>query len=211
MIPLIGISYLTFNSISLLVAVKRGELRAVGYLEVLTFFCYFPAVLSGPIMRATYLLPKLYRPRQLGNLGEIFYYLTMGLLKIWLLAAVFDQGFVREVFSSPESYHSLELVLGVFGYAFVLYFNFSGYTDLMQAIALSLGIRNYQNFNQPYLATSIKNFWDRWHISLSTWIRDYIYIPLGGNRHGFVKAQLYTVIAMILSGIWHGNKLTFVV
>lgn len=209
-LPILGISYFTFNSISLLVAVKRGEIKAISLLKCLTFVTYFPTILAGPLNRATHLIPYLSEVRKPQPVNEIFFYLTLGISKKWLLSATFAAYFVQPIFGSPSSYNSIELILGTYAYAFQLYFDFSGYTDLMFAIGLCFGIRHIANFNNPYTAVNIKDFWNSWHISLSSWIRDYIYIPLGGNKHGFMLAQCYTLIAMLLSGIWHGITINFI-
>lgn len=208
-IPILGISYYTFNSISLLVSVKRGEIKSPSLLTTLTFVTYFPTIVAGPINRATVLIPQLSQKRKPQNVNLIFYFLTLGIAKKWLLATSLSMYFVQPIFGSPDNYNSIEILLGVYAYAFQLYFDFSGYTDLMFALGLSFGITHPQNFNNPYISLNIKDFWTRWHMSLSSWIRDYIYIPLGGNRHGFMLAQCYTVIAMVLSGIWHGSTLNF--
>ncbi|MFC6276115.1 MBOAT family O-acyltransferase [Psittacicella hinzii] len=208
-IPVIGISYYTFNSISLLVSVKRGEIKSTSLLTTLTFITYFPTIVAGPINRATTFIPQLLHKRTPQSLNLIFYFLSLGILKKWLLATTLGAVFVQPIFGAPTSYNSLEIVLGVYAYAFQLYFDFSGYTDLMFALGLCFGITHPQNFNNPYASLNIKDFWNRWHMSLSSWIRDFIYIPLGGNRDGFILAQCYTVIAMLLSGIWHGSTINF--
>lgn len=115
------------------------------------------------------------------------------------------------MFDNPTEHHTVELVLAVYAYAIEIYLNFSGYTDLVTGIALLLGFKLPVNFNAPYLAVNLKEFWTRWHISLSTWIRDYIYFPLGGNRRGFSRTQINVMIGMVLSGIWHGETLNFLI
>ncbi|RIY33134.1 hypothetical protein CKF54_03560 [Psittacicella hinzii] len=208
-IPVLGISYYTFNSISLLISVKRGEIKSPSLLTSLTFVTYFPTIVAGPINRATTLIPQITKARCPQPINKIFFYLTLGISKKWLLATSLSMYFVQPVFGAPDNYNSWELILATYAYAFQLYFDFSGYTDLMFALGLCFGITHPINFRNPYISLNIKDFWTRWHISLSSWIRDYIYIPLGGNRHGFLLAQCYTVIAMLLSGIWHGSTLNF--
>lgn len=210
-LPVLGISYFTFNALSLLASAYWGKIKNQELLITLTFVTYFPTLVAGPIMRATYLIPKLLGPRKFGNINEILFLATIGLTKKWLLATMLAENFVNQVFGAPSNYNSIEIIVAVYSYAFQLYLDFSGYTDLTAAIGLCLGIKHYRNFNAPYLAVNIKDFWTRWHISLSNWIRDFIYIPLGGNRNGWWKAQLYTLIAMVASGIWHGTTTNFVI
>lgn len=210
-IPILGISYFTFNAITYLVSSARGEIKPQNSLTTLVYICYFPTIVAGPIMRANFFVPQLNQVRKIENVNAIFYFLVRGILKKWWLSTVLFTAFVQPVFESPDSYNTFELILAAYAYGLQLYFDFSGYTDLMRAIGLSLGIKHFNNFDMPYISNNVKEFWRRWHISLSTWIRDYLYIAMGGNRHGFVKAQLFSLIAMLISGLWHGVALNFIV
>jgi D-alanyl-lipoteichoic acid acyltransferase DltB (MBOAT superfamily) len=129
--------------------------------------------------------------------------------KLWLAAWLGD-AWVNPVFANPDNYHAIELICGLIAYAWQLFFDFSGYTDIVMALALLLGFHLPVNFRQPYLANSLSDFWQRWHITLSRWIRDYVYIPLGGNRGSWGRTQFNLLIAMVLSGLWHGANITFV-
>lgn len=210
-IPILGISYFTFNAITYLVSSFKGEIKQQSWLTTLVYISYFPTIVAGPIMRANFFVPQLNQVRCINSVNAIFYLLVRGVLKKWLLSTLLYTSFVQPVFESPDSYNSFELVFAAYAYGLRLYFDFSGYTDLMRAIGLSLGIKHYDNFDMPYISNNVKEFWRRWHISLSTWIRDYLYIVMGGNRHGFVKAQVFSLVAMLISGLWHGVTLNFIV
>lgn len=224
----IGLSFYTFHSISYLVsiyerAVDRRQVRGVGEkqrgIEAVSFFdfalflSFFPSLIAGPINRAQTFLPQLQAtaPRQIIEPHRAFFLIILAIIKVYWLSAFFSQTFVRPIFDNPTEYHTLELIIAIYAYAIEIYLNFSGYTDLVTGIALLLGFKLPLNFNAPYLATSLKAFWGRWHISLSTWIRDYIYFPLGGNRKGFSRTQINVMIGMILSGLWHGETLNFLI
>ena len=139
------------------------------------------------------------------------YLILIGLLKKIILSDYLAVNFIDRVFESPGSYSGAESLLAVYGYALQIYGDFSGYTDIAIGVALILGFKLPINFNSPYKASSLTNFWHRWHISLSTWLRDYLYIPLGGNRKGKFRTYLNVLITMVLGGLWHGANLRFVI
>lgn len=209
----IGISFYTFHSISYLVSLKRKEITIPSAIDFALFLSFFPSLIAGPINRAKDFLPQIevIEPRQIGNYNKAFVLILLALIKVLCLNTALADNFVDPVFANPNSYHSFDILLAVYGYALQIFFNFSGYTNLVTAIALLLGFKLPSNFNMPYFAHNLRDFWQRWHMSLSFWIRDYIYIPLGGNRKGFTRTQVNLFIAMTLSGLWHGANFTFII
>ncbi len=211
-IPL-GISFYTFHSISYLVSIYKKRLTPARYTDYALFLSFFPSVVAGPINRAEAFLPQIQTKEKRTPLefNRALVLMVMALAKVYWLSAVLANTWADPVFSNPSEYHSLDALLGLYAYALQLYLNFSGYTDLVTAIALLLGFKLPINFNAPYLALNLKEFWQRWHISLSTWIRDYVYIPLGGSRGGFTRTQINLILAMLASGLWHGSSYTFLI
>ncbi len=209
----IGISFYTFQGLAYLINVGRGEFPAASYADGLLHLSFFPTLLAGPICRPQELLPQIQHqnPRKL-LAAELALVLIISALikKIWL-AAWLAENFVDPVFANPTAYQAVDLLCALFAYAWQLFFDFSGYTDIVTAFALLLGFQLPMNFNQPYLAKDLSDFWRRWHVTLSRWIRDYVYISFGGNRAGFAKTQLNLLAAMTISGLWHGASMTFVV
>lgn len=210
MAPL-GISFYTFHSISYLVSLQRGEFKPVRLDQLALFLAFFPSVIAGPINRARDFLPQITStaPRQLDEYSRGLLLIALGILKVVWLSAVLADTWADPVFANPLEYHTLDALLGLVAYSWQIYLNFSGYTDLVTGLALLLGFRLPINFDAPYAATNLRHFWSRWHISLSTWIRDYLYIPLGGSRKGFSRTQANLMIAMVLSGLWHGASVNF--
>jgi len=209
----IGISFYTFHSISYLVSVKRGEIKRADFTSFMLFLSFFPSLVAGPINRARDFLPQIQMKtcRELLEPYRAFTLILFAVVKVYWLSSAIAETWVNPVFASPNEYNSLDLIFALYSYAIQLYLNFSGYTDLVTAIALLLGFKLPINFNFPYLAINLRDFWQRWHISLSNWIRDYIYIPLGGSRCGFFRTQANLLIAMLLSGLWHGASLNFLI
>ena len=209
----VGISFYTFQGLAYLISVGRGEVRAAGWQDGLLHLSFFPTLLAGPICRPAELLPQIQTvdDRNLLHTDLAFLLLLSALIKKVWLSAWLAETWVNPVFANPDGYHAVELICTVMAYAWQLFFDFSGYTDLVTALALFLGFQLPRNFNQPYLAKSISEFWQRWHISLSRWIRDFVYIPLGGNRGSWSRTQINALIAMTLSGLWHGASLTFII
>jgi alginate O-acetyltransferase complex protein AlgI len=209
----IGISFYTFEAISYVVDVYRGKARAERSLpNFLLFILFFPHLISGPIVRARDFLPQVGRRKRWDpariHLGVRFF--LLGLLKKWAVADRMAL-YVDPVFADPAAYRSHVLWLAVLAYALQVYCDFSGYTDMAIGAAHLLGYRLAQNFNLPYLSANIAEFWRRWHISLSSWLRDYLYIPLGGSRQGRGRTYLNLLIVMTLGGLWHGASWPFVV
>jgi alginate O-acetyltransferase complex protein AlgI len=210
----IGISFFTFESMSYVIDVYRRELPAhKSYLEYLAFVAFFPHLVAGPIVRPRDLLPQLRdAPRFDPELASrALLMITLGLVKKLAIGDYLGLNLVDRVFDSPLSYSALECYVALVAYAVQIYCDFSGYTDIAIGSAALLGVHFPRNFDSPYQAHNIVDFWRRWHISLSTWLRDYLYIPLGGNRHGRVRTYVNLLLTMLLGGLWHGANLTFVV
>ncbi len=210
----IGISFFTFESMSYVIDVYRGEFEPhSSYLEYLTFVAFFPHLVAGPIVRPRDLLPQLGgEPRfSSSEASEGLFLIATGLLKKVVIGDYLALNLVDRVFDAPTMYSSVECYAAIIGYALQIYCDFSGYTDIAIGSALLLGVRFPLNFDSPYKAHDIQDFWRRWHISLSTWLRDYLYIPLGGNRKGKARTYLNLMLTMLLGGLWHGASWTFVV
>ena len=208
----VGISFFTFQSMSYTIDIYRGLLTpAADPLTFLLFVAFFPQLVAGPIVRASQFLPQLQQgPRmQAGASGLACLLIAIGLLKKCVIADLLAVNLVDRVFESPIRYTAAEVLLGVYGYAFQIYCDFSAYTDIAIGSALLLGYRLPRNFDRPYAATDLRDFWRRWHISLSTWLRDYLYIPLGGNRGSSWQTFRNLMITMVLGGLWHGAAMTF--
>jgi D-alanyl-lipoteichoic acid acyltransferase DltB (MBOAT superfamily) len=210
----VGISFFTFESMSYVIDVYRREIPVHrSYLEYLSFVAFFPHLVAGPIVRPRDLLPQLAnKPRFSAIEGsEGLFLIAWGLIKKVAIGDYLALNLVDRVFDQPILYSSLECYVAVIAYAVQIYCDFSGYTDVAIGSALLLGVRFPPNFNAPYKASSIQDFWRRWHISLSTWLRDYLYVPLGGNRKGAFRTYLNLLLTMLLGGLWHGASFTFVI
>src|ERR671911_2194550 len=207
----IGISFFTFQAISYVVDVYRGETRAASLVDVAILQAFFPHLVAGPIVRAHELLPQLRTPRDPRTVlaGPAIFLIAGGLLKKTVIADELARRVVDPVYSDPSAHSAAELTLAFYGFAAQIYCDFSGYTDMAIGLALLLGYQLPQNFNKPYLALSLQDFWRRWHITLSRWLRDYLYIPLGGNRKGERETYRNLMITMLLGGFWHGASFTF--
>ena len=209
----VGISFYTFQSLSYTIEIYRRRLHAVPRLLDLAFFiAFFPQLVAGPIVRALVFLPQLNTPRRFARVdvrGALVLFLIGFVKKACIADGV--AGLADQYFGQPESYTALSAWIGVLCYAAQIYCDFSGYTDMAIATARLLGYELTLNFNYPYLARNISDFWHRWHISLSTWLRDYLYISLGGNRgpRWFVCRNI--MLTMLLGGLWHGAAWTFVI
>ena len=211
---LVGISFFTFQSMSYIIDVYRRKMPATHRLTDFAFFVsFFPTLLAGPILRARTFLPQLRRPLCVSHtmMGTGAWYVVMGLFKKCVVSDYISVNFVSRIFDNPQLYSGLENLLGVYGYALQLYGAFSGYSAMAIGIALWMGFHLPANFRAPYKSDSITDFWRRWHISLSTWLRDYLYISLGGNRCGRWRMYLNQFLTMLLGGLWHGASWNFVV
>lgn len=209
----VGISFFTFQSMSYTIDIYRGKLRPLSSLLDYAFFVsFFPQLVAGPIVRASDFIPQIRKPLRITSdmFGRGVYFILIGLFKKAVISDYISLNFVDRIFDNPSLYSGVENLLGLYGYAIQLYCDFSGYSDMAIGIALLLGFRFPLNFNAPYKAESISDIWRRWHISLSSWIRDYVYISLGGNRCGKVRNYWNLFITMTLCGLWHGAALNFV-
>ncbi len=210
----VGISFFTFESMSYVIDVYRGELEPhESYFEYLTFVAFFPHLVAGPIVRPRDLLPQLAQAARWNERegSEGLFLIGLGLAKKIVIGDYLALNLVDRVFDAPLQYSALETYAAVLGYSLQIYCDFSGYTDIAIGSALLLGVRFPPNFDSPYQSASIVEFWRRWHISLSTWLRDYLYIPLGGNRRGRARTYFNLLATMVLGGLWHGASWTFVV
>jgi D-alanyl-lipoteichoic acid acyltransferase DltB (MBOAT superfamily) len=209
----VGISFYTFMAISYVVDAYRGEFKPTSLEKFAVYLAFFPHLVAGPIVRPGELIPQLDTPRDPRRVdtSRAFYLIATGLFKKVVIANYLAASIVDDVFGAPEQHSSLELLIGVYAYAVQIYADFSGYTDMAIGIALLLGFKFPQNFDSPYAATSIQDFWRRWHMTLSRWLRDYLYIPLGGNRKGTIFTYRNLMLTMLIGGLWHGAAWTFVV
>jgi alginate O-acetyltransferase complex protein AlgI len=209
----IGISFFTFQAISYVVDVYRGDTRAASLGDVAILQAFFPHLVAGPIVRANELLPQLRMPRNPRSVlaGPGLFLVASGLVKKTVVADELARRVVDPVFNDPGAHSGAEVLLAIYGFAAQIYCDFSGYTDMAIGLALLLGFVLPQNFNRPYLALSLQDFWRRWHMTLSRWLRDYLYIPLGGNRHGERRTYRNLMLTMLLGGLWHGAAWTFVI
>jgi alginate O-acetyltransferase complex protein AlgI len=209
-----GVSFFTFETMSYTIDVWRGEQKpARRYLDYLLFVCFFPHLVAGPIVRPWQMLPQLEAdPRadaamQARGLLRI----ATGLAKKIVIGDYLAQAVVNRVFETPERFTALEVLLATYAYAVQIYVDFSGYSDVAIGSAALFGYELPENFDAPYIAQNLQEFWHRWHISLSTWLRDYLYKPLGGSRDGAAKTYRNLIVTMVLGGLWHGASWTFVV
>ena len=210
----IGISFYTFQAISYLSDVRKYRVEAVrNPIDFSFYLSFFPQLVAGPIVRAAAFIPQLYQKYRLSReeLSHAVFLILKGLFKKMIIADFLALNFVDRIFDAPGAYSGLENLLGVYGYSIQIYCDFSGYTDIAIGLALILGYKIPVNFNAPYRATSLTDFWHRWHISLSLWLRDYLYIPLGGNRKGTFRTHLNLIVTMLLGGLWHGASWRFII
>ncbi|MFO0679652.1 MAG: MBOAT family O-acyltransferase [Polyangiaceae bacterium] len=209
-----GISFFTFETMSYTIDVYRRELEpAKKYLDYLLFVCFFPHLVAGPIVRPKDMLPQFAKtpvanPTQQ---GEGLWLIATGLLKKVVIGDLLARTLVNDVFKNPDTYTSMEVLVGVYAYAFQIYADFSGYTDVALGSAKLFGYELPTNFDAPYTAKDLQEFWQRWHISLSTWLRDYLYKPLGGSRGSSLLTYRNLLLTMVLGGLWHGASWNFVI
>ncbi|WP_236676113.1 MBOAT family O-acyltransferase [Chryseolinea lacunae] len=210
----VGVSFFTFQSLSYTLDVYRGTLKPVDHLVDYAFFVsFFPQLVAGPIVRASDFIPQIYKPTLVTQemLGRAVFLIACGLFKKAVISDYISLNFVDRVFDAPTLYTGLENLFAIYGYAMQIYCDFSGYSDMAIGIALLLGFHFNINFDSPYQSKNITEFWRRWHISLSTWLRDYLYISLGGNRKGKLRTYLNLMITMLLGGLWHGASWRFMI
>ncbi len=209
----VGISFFTFQSLSYTIDFYLGKVhRERHFLRFATFVCFFPQLMAGPIERAKHLLPQFesFPQFKLSNFTDGCSLFLVGLFKKLALANYLSF-YVERIYDNPKAHGAAALAMATFAFAWQILFDFSGYTDMARGIARMMGFNLILNFNNPYLATGLGEFWTRWHMSLSTWFRDYVYVPLGGNRNGAAKTYRNLFITFVISGIWHGAAWTFVI
>jgi D-alanyl-lipoteichoic acid acyltransferase DltB (MBOAT superfamily) len=209
----VGISFFTFQALSYVIDVYRQTIRPARLIDFAVFLTFFPHVVSGPIVRAAEFIPQLklrHDPRRV-DASRAFFLIFSGLFKKVVIANLLATQIVDVAFASPKQQSGATLLVAVYAYAIQIYADFSGYTDMAIGIALLLGFRFPQNFDCPYAAVSLQDFWRRWHMTLSRWLRDYLYIPLGGSRGGRWRTYRNLMITFLLGGLWHGAAWTFVI
>ncbi len=208
----VGISFYTFQALSYVIDVHRARISVErDFIKLALYISFFPQLVAGPIVRAADFLPQLHERRtvSLDNVKWGIQVFAFGLFKKIVLADRMSV-FVDDVYSKPVAFHWATLVLAVVSYSLQIYFDFSGYSDMAIGCAKCLGYDFNRNFNLPYISQSVTEFWRRWHISLSSWLKDYLYIPLGGNRKGKARQYINIMLTMLLGGLWHGADWSFV-
>ncbi|MFH0792155.1 MAG: MBOAT family O-acyltransferase [bacterium] len=208
----IGLSFYVLRIISFLIEIYRKNISlAPSFLDYSIYVSFFPQLLSGPISRPNEFLPQLINggAKTIDNIDLYFTMILTGLFKKLVLASYLSAAIVDNVFSVPQNHSSLAVLIAIYAYSVVIYCDFSGYTDMAIGLAGLMGFKSPINFNAPYRALSVADFWRRWHISLSSWLRDYLYIPLGGNRLGDTRKYVNLMATMLISGLWHGSGLNY--
>jgi alginate O-acetyltransferase complex protein AlgI len=209
----VGLSFYIFQSMSYTIDYYRGNIeRERSLIRYATFVSLFPRLLAGPIERAKNLLPQL-RKKPVVSIKDVSDGLSLFIVGLFKKVALADYLalYVDKVYSTPDRFQSPALILATFLFCWQIYFDFSGYTDMARGIARMMGFRLMLNFNNPYLSASLGEFWSRWHISLSSWFKDYVYIPFGGNRRGKFNTYKNMFLTMVISGLWHGAAWTFII
>lgn len=212
MLP-IGISFFIFQSLSYVIDIYRGKITPLNRFIDYTFYVsFFPQLVAGPIVRAKDFIPQIHQsaPLQKETWGEAFMLIMLGLFKKCIISDYISVNFVDRIFDAPTLYSGVENLFAVYGYAVQIYCDFSGYSDMAIGIALLFGYRFCLNFDLPYRSASVTEFWKRWHISLSTWLKDYVYISFGGNRKGKKRMYANLMLTMLLGGLWHGASVRFI-
>lgn len=210
----VGISFFTFQSLSYIFDVYRNKCSPVRNIVDFGFYVsFFPQLVAGPIVRASEFIPQVYTEYHLAKreFSHAVFLIMKGLVKKVIISDFIAVNFIDRVFDMPTLYSGLENLIAVYGYGLQIYCDFSGYTDIAIGLGLLLGFRLPLNFNSPYKASGLSDFWKRWHISLSRWLKDYLYIPLGGNRKGKIRSLVNIMITMLLGGLWHGANVRFLI
>ena len=210
----VGISFFIFQALSYSIDVYRGRMKPEKNIVDFSFYLtFFPQLVAGPIVRASEFIPQMKGEYTISRneFGYGLFLILQGLIKKMLISDFISAGFIDRVFEAPALYSGFENLMAVYGYGLQIYCDFSGYTDIAIGVAMLMGFRLPLNFNSPYKAVSVSDFWKRWHISLSRWLRDYLYIPLGGNRKGTFRTGINLMITMLLGGLWHGAAMRFVI
>ena len=210
----VGISFFTFQSMSYSIDIYRGRFKPeYDFINFLFFVSFFPQLVAGPIVRAADFLPQIHEEKFITDkdIGRAMFLIIAGLLKKAVIADYISINFIDRIFEFPARHTGIENLLGLYGYGLQIYCDFSGYSDMAIGLALLLGFRLPDNFNAPYKSATITELWRRWHISLSSWLKDYLYISMGGNRKGKWKTYRNLMLTMLLGGLWHGAAWRFVI
>lgn len=207
----VGISFYTFQSMSYTIDVLRGSVASHSLLDVSLYVSFFPQLVAGPIVKANDFMPQLKNnePLKLSNLSEGLQIFVFGVFKKMVISDNLSV-FVDDVFDKPLAFSSITVILAIISYSIQIYCDFSGYSDMAVGVAKCFGYNFQKNFDLPYISKNVTEFWKRWHISLSSWLQEYLYIPLGGNRKGTVRRYINLLLTMVLGGLWHGANYTFV-
>ncbi|MDP9188133.1 MAG: MBOAT family protein [Actinomycetota bacterium] len=208
----VGVSFFSFQAVTYVVDTYRRQTEPATLMDAAIYLSFFPHLVAGPIVRASEFLPQLKAPRNPNRVavGAGLTLIALGLVKKLMIADYLARELVDPVFAVPQAYAAPDALLAAYGYAAQIYCDFSGYTDMAIGLALMMGFVFPQNFNSPYRATGFRDFWRRWHMTLSRFLRDYLYIPLGGNRKGRIRTYVNLMITMTLGGLWHGASWNFV-
>ena len=208
----VGVSFFSFQAVTYVVDVKRRQTEPASLLDAAIYLSFFPHLVAGPIVRASEFLPQLKEPRDPNRVavGAGLSLVALGLIKKVMIADYLARTVVDPVFAVPQAYSAPDAILAAYAYAAQIFCDFSGYTDMAIGLALLMGFVFPQNFNSPYRATGFRDFWRRWHMTLSRFLRDYLYIPLGGNRKGRIRTYINLMLTMTLGGLWHGAAWNFV-
>jgi len=208
----VGVSFFTFMAIAYVMDVYRRDIQVASWIDVFLYLSFFPHLVAGPIVRPAELIPQLdvRRDQRHIDVAGSAWLILGGLFKKVVISSYLSTAIVAPVFGDPARASALDAIFAIVGFAVVIYTDFSGYTDIAIGVAKLLGFEFPQNFNRPYSARSLQDFWRRWHMTLSRWLRDYLYIPLGGNQRGERRMYENIMITMILGGLWHGADWTFV-
>jgi len=206
-----GISFYTFQMVSYTVDIYRGQVPAANFRDYALYISFFPQLVAGPIVRASHFLPQLKALSLPGKeiVASGLWLIMQGLVKKVVIADYIAQ-YNDLIFATPKGYSGFENLMAMYGYGIQIFCDFSGYSDIAIGIGRMMGFDLGINFDKPYRSASITEFWRRWHISLSSWLRDYLYIPLGGNRHGAVRTYMNLLLTMLMGGLWHGASWRFV-
>ncbi|WP_428225098.1 MBOAT family O-acyltransferase [Flavobacterium sp.] len=210
----IGISFYTFENISYAVDVYKGEIKPEKNIaNYVLFLSFFPKLVMGPIVRAKDFIPQLKKEYHVSaeDFSKGFYLILSGLIKKLIISDYITLNLVDYIFDGPQLHNGFECLMALYGYAIVIYCDFSGYSDVAIGISKWLGITIPSNFASPYQSVSLTEFWRKWHISLSTWLRDYLYIPLGGNKSGKIRTNINLFLTMLIGGFWHGASWNFII
>ena len=208
----IGVSFFSFQAVTYVVDTYRRQTEPASLMDAAIYLSFFPHLVAGPIVRASEFLPQLKSPRNPNRVavGAGITLIALGLVKKLMIADYLARELVDPVFAVPQAFAAPDALLAAYGYAAQIYCDFSGYTDMAIGLALMMGFVFPQNFNSPYRATGFRDFWRRWHLTLSRFLRDYLYIPLGGNRKGKLRTNVNLMITMTLGGLWHGASWNFI-